>query len=477
MNPALYEFISLDVPPLMAVIFAALSCGLLGNFLVLRKQSLMGDAIAHAVLPGLVLAFLVTAALGHPERARDPLIMAIGAAASGIVTVLLIEVIRRYGRVESGAAMGVGFSIMFALGVLLLEQAAARHVDLDADCVLYGQLETIFWTPPAASFGDLFTFGVMQTLNRQVTTLAIVAGVVVLFVALFDKELKIASFDPGLSTALGIRASTMNYALMILVAAAAVAAFEAVGSILVIALLICPAAAARLLTDRYHRQLGLTALLAVTGSVIGYLLGARVPIWLGFDHSVNAAGAIAVTLGAILAGAIVFSPTHGVLARSILRLRSSVRIAREDLLGLLYRIEERADMSRRQPAGEGGENRWDESLGRHQTPSLGPIRAALGSRFTAHAAFFTARAQGKIERTGGSYQLTDSGRTEAKTLIRSHRLWESYLVRTLGIRPDHVHSTATKLEHLTERPTGSRLMPEFDPAILADPHDRPIPEQ
>ncbi len=129
MNDWLYTLVSLDLLPLIAGVLSALSCGLLGNHLVLRQQSLMGDAISHAVLPGLVLAFLISGT-------RNPAVMFIGAAGSAILTVVLIQIVRRLGRVEPGAAMGVVFSVMFALGVLMLEQAAADHVDLDADCVL-----------------------------------------------------------------------------------------------------------------------------------------------------------------------------------------------------------------------------------------------------------------------------------------------------------------------------------------------------
>jgi len=127
-----------DLFPLAAGVLAALGCGLLGNFLVLRRLSLMGDAISHSVLPGLVIAFLVTSS-------RGSLAMFIGATVAGLATVVLVEAVKRLGRVESGAAMGVVFSVLFALGVLLIEVASARGVDLDADCVLHGQLETLVW--------------------------------------------------------------------------------------------------------------------------------------------------------------------------------------------------------------------------------------------------------------------------------------------------------------------------------------------
>ncbi|MCB0320226.1 MAG: metal ABC transporter permease, partial [Bdellovibrionales bacterium] len=136
-----YQFLSIDFPPLIATTAAAIACASLGNYLILRKLSLMGDAISHSVLPGIVLAFLLSSS-------RDILPIFLGAALAGTLSAITIEAVRRYGRVESGTSMGVVFSIFFALGVLLMELAAARNVDLDADCLLHGQLEGIFWYPP-----------------------------------------------------------------------------------------------------------------------------------------------------------------------------------------------------------------------------------------------------------------------------------------------------------------------------------------
>ena len=450
MNDGLTEFMALDAPALLALVFASVSCAMLGNFLVLRRLSLMGDAIAHAVLPGLVLAFLVTAALGHPERARDPLIMMAGAALSGIVTVVLVEFIHRIGNVEKGAAMGVAFSVMFALGVLLLEQAAARHVDLDADCVLYGQLESLMWLPTDSASG-YFSWSGIADLPRQVITLMATTLLVMAFALVFHKELRIAAFDPGLARTLGLRPQLMHYALMILVAVAAVAAFEAVGSILVIALLICPAATARLLTDSYRAQIVFTILLAIIGSAGGYFLGTRGPMAIGFDHAVNAAGMVTVAFGVLLAAAILLAPRYGVLARAAHRWRLSIKVLREDLLGLLYRVEEhgQAGLSRKQAA------------------------AALRDGPLSIAAIFMASRRGELDSNNGNLQLTAKGRQTSQSLIRSHRLWESYLVNVLGLRPDHVHDTAMRLEHIIDAQSGRRLAPTS--AASVDPHNKPIP--
>lgn len=445
MTDAMYQFVSVDAPPLMASILASMVCGLLGSLLVLRRQAMVGDAISHAVLPGLVIAFLVTGT-------RESWPMFIGAALAGLATVLITSFVKRVGRVEGGAAMGVVFSMMFAVGVLLIERASARQVDLDPDCVLYGMLETLFWFPPRDSAA--WSLATLAGLPRQVQMLAAAAVVIGALVALFWKEIKVASFDPGLASALGIRAGAVDAVLMTLVAGATVAAFEAVGSILVIAMLVCPAAAARMLTDRFGMHVLLSTVIGAAVGVAGYALGAWGPGWVGMGGSVSVAGMIAVCGGAVLLAASIAGPRHGVLAKVVRRLLLAARIAGEDALGLLYRAEE----SGRTGIDEAELRGW---LGSGVAGSLG-LRRLTGS--------------GLVARDAGSLRLTEQGRDEARSIVRSHRLWESYLVRETSLRPDHVHDTAMKLEHarIGAAASETRLAPDADGVVL-DPHKKPIP--
>jgi len=301
------EFLQIDLPALMAAVLACVSCGLLGNFLVLRRKSLIGDAIAHAVLPGIVLGFLVAG-----TRDYGPVML--GAVIAAVIAGILIDLLHKLGRLEYGASMGVVFTIMFALGVVLMEQAAASSVHLDADCVLYGQLEDVLWLAPTG-WSSLTEAAVWADLPHEVQVLAAVTAISGLFVGLFYKELKVSSFDPALASAMGIPAGLFHLALLLLVAIAAVAAFEAVGSILVIAMLIAPAATARMLTDRLGAQLGLSLAVAVIAGAGGYVLAAFGPFAVGLDTSLNAAGMIAVVCGLLLTLAIVFGPRHGLLGR------------------------------------------------------------------------------------------------------------------------------------------------------------------
>jgi manganese/zinc/iron transport system permease protein len=433
---AIIEFdIGLDRFPLRAGTLAAVGCGRLGNFLVLRRLSLMGDAISHSVLPGLVIAFLIAST-------RSPLVMFLGAAIAGVATVVLVELVKKLGRVEPGAAMGVVFSILFALGVLLIERAAVRHVDLDADCVLHGQLETLAWYGAPDTLSGLLQLSTLDAIPRQVITLAVMVVLAFTFVGLLFKELRIAAFDPELATTQGFNATLMHYLLMVFVAAATVASFEAVGSILVIAMLVCPAATARLMTDRLAAQIAWSVVISLACGVGGYLAATAVPAALGKD-AVNAAGSMAMVAGGLLALAIIACPKHGVITRIIRRRRLATRVAIDDLIAALYRGLETG----------------------HEGLSIARLQELLLGRPVAVAISRAVRS-GLVERDATLLRLTESGKTAAEDVVRRHRLWEHYLVDEAGFAPDHVHVPAEQLEHLpTEPPAGPQL----------DPHGRRIP--
>lgn len=293
-------------------ILAAVSCALLGNFLVLRKMSMMGDAISHAVLPGLAIAFLVTGA-------RASVTMFIGAAVVGVLTAVFTQWVSRFGKVDEGASMGIVFTTLFAVGLLLIVQAA-DHVDLDASCVLYGAIEMtpldVVWRPTI--------LGAVLDVPRAAVVLSIVCAVNLLFVVFFFKELRITSFDSELATTMGINANWMHYLLMTLVAITTVAAFEAVGSIIVIAMLIVPAATAHLLTDRLGVMVILSVILAALAAVLGHISALFVPGWLGFDPAVvdatSTSGMMAVMAGVLFAITLFCAPRYGILIKKFGRI-------------------------------------------------------------------------------------------------------------------------------------------------------------
>lgn len=453
-----FEWLPLDTWIAVVGALSAMACALVGSFLVLRKMSMMGDAISHAVLPGLALAFLLTGS-------RTGVTMLIGAGIVGVLTAWFTEWIHRTGKVEQGAAMGVVFTVLFAIGLILIRYTA-DHVDLDPDCVLYGAIEL---TPL-----DTVRWG-----GWEVPRAALVNGGVlllnVLFVVLLYKELKISAFDPALATTLGINARLMHYLLMTLVAVTTVAAFESVGSILVIAMLIVPPAAAHLLTDRLGLMLILSLVLAAVSAGLGHLAAIVGPGWVGMPGvSTSTAGMMAAAAGLLFALAFLLAPRRGWLSILWHRAALSLRIVREDLLGLLYRLEEEAPAAQTELRSSAG----------HRPGSHGPPRVGLNAATLARAvgagglatrlALWGLRRSGRIMQRDGACSLTERGRAAAARLIRSHRLWETYFDQHTPLAADHIHQPAERLEHVTDAALQRRLAASLgDPT--SDPHGTRIP--
>jgi manganese/zinc/iron transport system permease protein len=253
-------------------------------------MAMVGDAISHAVLPGIVIAFLLTGS-------RDSLPMLIGAGLLGVLTTFLIEFFHRYARVQSDAAIGVTFTWLFAIGIILISVFAGQ-VDLDQDCVLYGEIAYV----PL----DLWiTEGGLSLGPRTVWTIGIVTILIIGFIIIGYKELFLTAFDPGYAAAIGVSTSLWYYLLMTAVSLTTVASFESVGAILVVALLVAPPATAYLLTDNFKTMLALSVLLGIAASFAGYYLA----VWM--DGSI--AGAIATITGLEFLLAFLFSPSRGIL--------------------------------------------------------------------------------------------------------------------------------------------------------------------
>lgn len=294
------DFVALSLPPLLIGLCASMACALPGNFLILRKQALIGDAISHVVLPGIVVAFLFTG-----QVSTWP--MMIGAAGAAIIAVLLIELIRRVGRIESGAAMGVIFTSMFAAGVLLLEQSDTSQVHLDVEHALFGNLESLIWLD-AEGWASFFQIKALAGLPVELLRMATVLLAVSAFVYIFWRPLALICFDEPYARTRGIAATALGFALVTLTAIAAVAAFDAVGSIIVIAMIICPPATARLMVNSLRSQVIYSQVLAIMATVLGYMFAGYVPLWLGFSNTLSAAGMIASMSGVFLACAALFGP-------------------------------------------------------------------------------------------------------------------------------------------------------------------------
>lgn len=272
----------------------ASSCALLGCFLILRKMAMVGDAISHAVLPGIVLAFLFSGS-------RDSVTMLIGAGVIGIFTTFLIEFFHKKAKLQTDAAIGVTFTWLFAVGVVLISIFAGK-VDLDQDCVLYGEIAYV-------PLDLIITDSGINLGPKAIYVMAFVLVLIILFIVIGYKELFLTTFDPAYATAIGISTTLWHYLLMGAVSVTTVSSFESVGAILVVALLIAPAATAYLLTDNFKWMLVLACLSGVIASVSGYYFA----VWL--DGSI--AGAIAAMSGVIFGLTMIFSPAHGVLFKKL----------------------------------------------------------------------------------------------------------------------------------------------------------------
>lgn len=252
----------------------AMSCSLLGCFLILRQMAMLADAISHAVLPGIVIAYLFSGS-------RESIWLLPGAALSGVLATYLIEAIHRKARIHADASIGVVFTWMFALGVVLISLFAGQ-TDLDQDCVLYGE---IAYTPL-----DLWITNSGFNLGpRQIWLLSILFLAVFFFVKLGMKGLSITAFDASFAAITGVNVIAWHYALMGMVSITTVFSFESVGAILVVAMFTAPPATAYLLTDKLKTMILLSILFAITSSISGYYLA-----W-HFNSSVS--GAIAVAAG------------------------------------------------------------------------------------------------------------------------------------------------------------------------------------
>jgi manganese/zinc/iron transport system permease protein len=352
----------------------AASCAIVGAFLVLRRMSLMSDAISHAILAGIVLAFFVV------ESTSSPLLL-VAATATGVLTVVLVEALVRTGLVKEDAAIGLAFPLLFSVGVILISRYAA-NVHLDIDAVLLGELAF-------APFERAIINGV--DLGPRALWLAgavLLAGLA--FVILFYKELKLATFDAGLAAALGFSPALIHYGLMTLVSITAVSSFEAVGSVLVVALMIAPPATAYLLTDRLPVMLGLGVAIGIASALLGYLLAYLL------DASI--AGSMATATGALFTLALIFAPQRGLLGSWLRRRRQRYQFAGEMLL---------VHLSQHEGEPESQVEASLDHLARHLR-----WRPAFSARVVAYLT-----GQHLARRENGFLALTERGRAVAKDVM------------------------------------------------------------
>ncbi len=400
--------------PLVCSILVGIVLGLLGCFVVLRHMALIGDAISHAVLPGVVIAFLLvsTGVTG----------LFVGALVAAVVTAVGINLVTRFSRVKQDAAIGIVFTAMFAVGVILISQLpAGTHFDLK--CFLFGD-------PLAVERVDLLSA-------------VIITPLVVAFVALLFHPLKLLSFDETLARTMGVPTTALHYLMMIMLSATVVAALRSVGVIMAVAMLITPAAIAYQLTNRLRVMLILASL---SGG-----LSAGLGMFLAFLANVPPGPAMVLVAAGLFGLAMVFAPERGVLTAWLRRRQIRRHILDEDVLKELARIEESAGVGK---------------------ASLADAMSSVpGSQVRGSVERLT-RA-GLVAAGAAEPVLTESGRRRALEMLRAHRLWETYLAK-LEVEDERVHPEAERLEHAHDL---ADQLAETLGEPRSDPHGHPIPQR
>ncbi|MDR5709129.1 MAG: metal ABC transporter permease [Armatimonadota bacterium] len=394
---------------LLAAVMVGGICAVLSCFLLVKRWALLGDAISHAVLPGVALAYLLN------------LPFFLGAVVTGMATALGISAVERHSRIKEDSAMGILFTGAFALGFVLVSRIRSRAIDLFH--ILFGNV-----------------LGVSDTdLLLTAATGVVVLGVVVVFY----KELVLWTFDPTAASAMGVPVAALHYTLMLLLSVTIVASLQAVGIVLVVAMLITPGATAYLLVDRMSRMIPLAVGVGMISSLSG--------LYLSYHLNVASGPTMVLVATFLFLLAMLLGPREGVLWNAARRRRAARRVALEDLLKQAYLADR----------GEGA--------------SVDLLARRLGLKPSAVLALARRLArEGLVQLGDGGILLTARGREQAVTLVRSHRLWERYLVDRGGVPWTDVHAEAERLEHLSPR----ELAAELDRALgrpVRDPHGARIP--
>ncbi len=412
--------LSLCVKAPLVAICVGICCGLLGCFVVVRRVALVGDALSHAVFPGVVAGFVWS-------ENRDPWIIFVCAVVAGLLGVAMVRAIVTSTKLKSDAALGIVLSSFFAIG--------------------------IFWNSrkPLLGVKD-FLYGDLTTINDADLWLMIVATVVVtVLLFMFLRPFRVLSFDEGFTVGLGYPVKWLNALFFGLLSFAVVVAMQAVGVILVSAMLITPAATAYLLTDRLQRMLLWSVLLGVFAALGGWAVA-------NLDARFQSGPMITLVGAFAFAMTYFFAPSHGVLAKCLLHAGQKSRVHRENTLKSIYRLMERSTFK-------------SPSVGVEQ---LAEVRKLVIDDVMKDSRDLVRAGEATWEEGKTAILLTSSGWKRAVEIVRNHRLWELYLTDQAGYAADHVHDDAEKIEHILGADTVRRLerdlnFPEFDP------HGSPIP--
>ncbi|MDB4618422.1 metal ABC transporter permease [Akkermansiaceae bacterium] len=404
--------------------FLGATAGLIGTFLLLRKQSLLGDALSHATLPGIGLAFAITAWFGGNAKSLPPLL--IGATITGLLGVLLVLAIRKTTRLKDDAAMGIVLSVFFGLGIAIMKmvQKIPGQSSAGLDSFIYGDT--------ASMLGSDF---LLITATLLITVVACL---------LILKELTLLCFDDSFASTQGWPVTALDIILMTLVTAVTVVGLQAVGLILIIAFLIIPATAARFWTHKLRHMLWLSAFIGGVSGCFGSFVSASLP-------NLPAGAIIVISAATIFLFSMIFGPTRGVLPRTLRQQALKRKVGRQHLLRSVYEILE-AEQS--------------DALPKNLPISLDRLREhRIWSKGELPKLIRQARGEDHIERQpSGELRLSESGFGEAARITRNHRLWELYLIKHADIAPSHVDRDADMVEHIL----GADLVHQLEAELATD---------
>jgi len=400
------------------------SAALIGCFSYLRKQALVGDAIAHSVLPGICFGFMLSGT-------KNPLALILGAMLSGWLSILAIDFITKHSKLKPDTAIGIVLSVFFGIGVVMLTniQQSGNAAQAGLDKFLFGKAASMTLT-------DVYTFGGIAIL-------------LLLLVIVCYKGFKILAFNPDYANVLGLPTRTLSFLLATATVLSVAVGIQAVGVVLMAALLITPAAAARFWTNELKSMLLLAAGMGAIAGWIGCLVSFIAP-------AMPTGPWVVISLTVMVGMAMLLSPTNGIYGKWKKAIKNQQLIAHENVLKVFFQLGEKEDSFFKR--------RGLLSLKQHRGIKTNILKKGL-----------TILTQKNwVIKDNGNYQLTQAGLIEAKRIVRLHRLWELFLNKRLGLAPDHVHPDAEVIEHLITPELEEILMKELgDPKL--DPHNQQIP--
>ena len=409
------------IRPLIAGTLVSIVCSVVGCFIILRGMSFLADAIAHSMLAGVIAGYLIMKMI-FGNQAPHLVAMMTGAMLAGVVTVAMVGLVTRFSRIKQDTAIGIMYTGIFALGAFVISISYFRRwIHIDIYHYIVGS--------------------VLAVPDEELWLLALVTSIVLSVVILFYRPLQLTSFDPIMAASIGIPVLAVEYLLTACTSLVVVSGVQIAGVILVVALIITPAATAYLISDRLDRMILLSMLIGVVGFWLGFALAA----WVG--ASPGPAVVVAMTL--IFMTTMVLAPRYGLLADVLRRHRAIPQEIMEDILGAVLRAR-------------GKLVSVQEIVNNVETPSA-----------KIHRAITLLVRQDLLEQNNGSVHLTDEGRQEANRLVRAHRLWETYLEQT-GTPQTELHQKAHQLEHISDQATVEYLDDKLGHPIR-DPHGTIIP--